>query len=963
MADFEQQKQSILEHVTIQSIASRYSAIKKSGKGYVTICPAHDDHKPSLTIYTGKQGHERCKCFVCKFDSDVIGYYQEVTGSSYRDTLEHLSTGLLIGASDKPLTEKTKPIKPATWQASKPPSGNTPASFVHYEYGSPTATWCYRDADGEVLYYECRYLRTDQDTGETKKEPRCWTWGRMSEHLVYKWSCKHWHAPRPPYGLDSLAKYKRGTPKCQVVLFEGPRKADKAQSLIAAPCMSWAAGAGNWHHTDWTPIAGHPVILFPDNDLPGRKAMCALAQHLIKQGCTVEMVNIPESKPTKWDICDEPNLDSTTLKALLKNRTKIEAIDMTVSISSLPTTSRTYTLNKALVSDFAADPYTDDATPAYAAPDETLPATDYAGMIAGWTEPAESLPDTDGDWDDTVPPEGDVDMPQVVPEQASPPQVSPPQAHVVNIKPSFNPLMIERQEWPEPDNLLADGEQTRIDRAYLPDIIGNLAFCKSGPTGSDPGALAMSMLAITASAIDDRIQLYPDRHGSWPEQARIWVALVGSPSAKKTFCVDYAAKPLKAADDLMAEKSDHEKRKYKALMKKYDALMSEWLETDQSTPPPIPPKHPEVPRYYMSNATIEAFGDIMQYNPRGTCIVYDELSGWIGGMGQFKQSGGSDRADWLMAYNGGPQRIDRITRGNVRVNNFSACCVGGIQPDVLLKVARNTAEDGLLQRFYVAFVPESEPGNPPTLAQAEQINKAEARYRAMINHMLAMVADGARVEMSDGARASTLQAFRQFHKLSSLQTFGSKASAAITKFEGGLHRMCLIYHCIECFERSVHPASAEVSEHTAKMVVELFKQYILPNIVAFYGGVLGESSVFATDIRRTANFILAKQLETITVSDLRNYGGLKNKSSGERREVIAHLIEAGWLEPTGHYSHGGSPRVYLVNPRVHAKYTSAAAKERKRIADTIQAMAACNVRPGQPGQAGGTILTTTAHVA
>jgi DNA primase len=37
-------------------------ALKKSGRGYIALCPFHDDHNPSLSVYTGRTGTWQFKC-------------------------------------------------------------------------------------------------------------------------------------------------------------------------------------------------------------------------------------------------------------------------------------------------------------------------------------------------------------------------------------------------------------------------------------------------------------------------------------------------------------------------------------------------------------------------------------------------------------------------------------------------------------------------------------------------------------------------------------------------------------------------------------------------------------------------------------------------------------------------------------------------------------------------------------
>ena len=53
----------------------------------------------------------------------------------------------------------------------------------------------------------------------------------------------------------------------------------------------------------------------------------------------------------------------------------------------------------------------------------------------------------------------------------------------------------------------------------------------------------------------------------------------------------------------------------------------------------------------------------------------------------------------LEAYDGGPQRVDRIKRGHVYVPNWSVVVAGNIQPRRLAGMAENLIDDGLFQRF------------------------------------------------------------------------------------------------------------------------------------------------------------------------------------------------------------------------------------------------------------------------
>lgn len=80
-------------------------------------------------------------------------------------------------------------------------------------------------------------------------------------------------------------------------------------------------------------------------------------------------------------------------------------------------------------------------------------------------------------------------------------------------------------------------------------------------------------------------------------------------------------------------------------------------------------------------------------------LLCDELVAFLGGFARYSASGAAGRALWLEAYDGGPQRIDRIRRGHVYVPNWSVVVAGNIQPRRLAGMAKDLIDDGLFQRF------------------------------------------------------------------------------------------------------------------------------------------------------------------------------------------------------------------------------------------------------------------------
>jgi hypothetical protein len=75
----------------------------------------------------------------------------------------------------------------------------------------------------------------------------------------------------------------------------------------------------------------------------------------------------------------------------------------------------------------------------------------------------------------------------------------------------------------------------------------------------------MTALTVCAAAIPDTIKLSVKRHGGWSEAERLWVALVGLPSTKKTPITNATARPLLDIDAELFERYSDAKQHWDAL--------------------------------------------------------------------------------------------------------------------------------------------------------------------------------------------------------------------------------------------------------------------------------------------------------------------------------------------------------------------------------------------------------------
>ena len=102
-----------------------------------------------------------------------------------------------------------------------------------------------------------------------------------------------------------------------MIITEGEKCADAAAELLPdMVSITWCGGTAQWQKANWNPVAKYQrnVILWPDNDEPGRACMLGSWQHgvwkpglietLLAEGCAVQVVKPPADKPEGWDIAD-----------------------------------------------------------------------------------------------------------------------------------------------------------------------------------------------------------------------------------------------------------------------------------------------------------------------------------------------------------------------------------------------------------------------------------------------------------------------------------------------------------------------------------------------------------------------------------------------------------------------------------------------------------------------------------
>jgi putative DNA primase/helicase len=292
---------------------------KRQGHEYLALNPTRSDSKPgsfSINLNTGAwadfAGGEGDK------GGDLVALVAYIEGKKQGEAATLLADflRLKVEKSDPQKraanprkapgnTSASKTSEKPTWEALCPvPKTATQPPQAHPTHGKPSMHWEYRNADGGLL---CLVYRFEPKTEGERKQFCPLTWCKSADGRRREWRWQGLPEPRPLYHLDQLA----ARPGAIVLVCEGEKAADAAGLLFPnAVAVTMLNGAQAPVKTDWAPLAGRTVWLWPDNDAPGLECMAAVASLLAKVG--VEQVRLLDlsafARTAGYDEAGQPTL-------------------------------------------------------------------------------------------------------------------------------------------------------------------------------------------------------------------------------------------------------------------------------------------------------------------------------------------------------------------------------------------------------------------------------------------------------------------------------------------------------------------------------------------------------------------------------------------------------------------------------------------------------------------------------
>jgi predicted P-loop ATPase len=225
-----------------------------------------------------------------KGGGDIISLYAHNYATTQIEAAKILQETYVNNSKEPVKVSQSKPPKPQS-KTIPPPKDIAPPDFTHYKLGEPSMVHPYKDQEGNILYYVCRY-EIINDNGEPDKEHR-----PISFTDNNKWEWKAWPNNRPLYGLEKLASNKK------ILIVEGEKAADSATRWLPAySVISWQGGVKALNQTDWSPLKDKDVLLWPDADNPGIVCMQELSEILFEDVKTLKVLNT--DREGGWDAAD-----------------------------------------------------------------------------------------------------------------------------------------------------------------------------------------------------------------------------------------------------------------------------------------------------------------------------------------------------------------------------------------------------------------------------------------------------------------------------------------------------------------------------------------------------------------------------------------------------------------------------------------------------------------------------------
>ena len=477
--------------------------------------------------------------------------------------------------------------------------------------------------------------------------------------------------------------------------------------------------------------------------------------------------------------------------------------------------------------------------------------------------------------------------------------------------------------WESPDWSILDDRRGELPDFPLDCLGGSLrAWVERAAAGAGVTVahVAVPALGIASSLVG--IARRVKASSSWLEPVTCWVGIVGASGTGKTPGIDAVKRALAQIERDSQSRISKLQREHESKVENARAARTHWKKQVEDAveagvpPPPMPedatdPGKFVSPRLYVSDGTIERFGELLQARPQGVLRLTDELSAMFMNMSRY--SGGQDNEFWLESWNGNSYNVERIGR-TVHLDHLLIGVVGGLQPDKLAKSFEGPA-DGMYARLLFSW--PSEPGYRELNDEALEVDPDILNALKRLDG-LAEFEDGRLVRRSIRLSEDALAKFEQFRRFVHAEKEAvegrdrewlAKAPPHVLRLAGTL---CLLDWAMQ---GGTQPTAIDAAPMTA--AIRLVREYFWPHARSS----LRQIGLTARHVnaRRVLRWVRARGKAEISLKDVRR-DALGERLDAERAAgLLEALARSGWVrEPKAVSTPKGGrpPRRWEVNPNL-----------------------------------------------
>ena len=312
------------------------------------------------------------------------------------------------------------------------------------------------------------------------------------------------------------------------------------------------------------------------------------------------------------------------------------------------------------------------------------------------------------------------------------------------------------------------------------------AYCKAvaESTGTPIDYAALAVLGAMAGAIGASTKL--TIKDGWEEIPVLWLALCAEAGTTKTPVIKSCFKPIRGIQ------SELNKRYQMALKNFNDAK-----ERAKKDPASETPTKPEPQYLYLVDTTQEGLIKTLADNPRGGCLVSDEITSWLGSHDKYTGRG-NDRPFYLSLWSSTSYSSNRKGGGNLSVELPVLSVIGGLTPSSLPKL-HGGQEDGFLSRFLIACPDKTKSYFTETgISQAVQLTYdsfIRKLWELEPDHMDAESISPKRVVLSEDALAVFESFYNSIEDEKSSGDIPTILKGAWSKAPAQVGRIALVLHC------------------------------------------------------------------------------------------------------------------------------------------------------------------------